>query len=156
MNQDILEQLKSLKAITPDADFAARTRRLILAFPVTEKRWPAFFNFSWTKVAFGTLAIVAVIVVTVILPGLPKTVPIASAEALSNEFNNLSVNIELRQITYNQNVNQTIASALAEITNNKLNHLNPAILQSESSSVDPTMSPVSNPQIDALLNQVTK
>jgi hypothetical protein len=100
--------------------------------------------------------VVAVLFIAVILPGLPKTVPIASAEALSNEFNNLSVNIELRQITYNQNVNQTISSALTEITNNKLNHLNPAVLQSESSSVDPTAAPASNPQIDALLNQAAE
>jgi hypothetical protein len=154
MNQDILEQLKSLKKIVPDAGFSARTRHIILAAPVAERAWPAFFG--WAKLAFGGLAVVAVLFIAVILPGLPKTVPIASAEALSNEFNNLSVNIELQQITYNQNVNQTISSALTEITNNKLNHLNPAVLQSESSSVDPTAVPASNPRIDALLNQAAE
>lgn len=150
MQNDIFEQLKDLRSVAPDADFAARTKRIILAEPRGRAVWPTLVG--WPKVVFGGLATAAVLLLAVILPGMPKTVPIASAEALNNEFNGLSINIELQQISYNQNVNQTIASALSEITTNKLNHLNPAVIQAEGNSLDPNL-PASDPQIDALLNQ---
>ncbi len=150
MNQDILEQLKNLRKIAPDADFFARTKRLVLATPVPRPVWREVFVSS--RFVFAAAALAIVVLFVVVLPGAPKTVPIASAEALSNEFSNLSINIELQQIAYNQSANQTIASALSEISNNTPDHLNPAVLQAEASSVDPHV-PASNPEIDKLLNQ---
>ena len=151
MSQDILEQLKSLKSIAPDADFSARTKRLVLAAPVTLPVWRGVFVRS--RLAFAAVAMAVVALLVVFLPGAPRTVPIASAEALNNEFSNLSINIELQQISYNQSANQTISSALSEISGNTPDHLNPAVLQAEASSVDPN-APASNPEIEKLLNQV--
>ncbi len=152
MKNDILEQLKSLKTIVPDADFAFRTKRTVLAIPTPGMRWD--FLAAWPKVTLG-VAVLAVLVVVLGVPGAPKAVPIASAEALNNEFTNLSINIEVKQISYNQNTNQAIASALSEIGSTKANHLNPAVLEAESQSVDPNV-PASNPQIDDLLKQVSQ
>ncbi len=151
MKNDILEQLKDLKRIAPDPDFAARTKRLILATSAPRRPFGIFA--AWPKVALGA-AVLAALVLVIEAPGAPKAVPIASAEALNNEFTNLSINIELKQVSYNQDVNQTIASAISEITTNKLSHLNPAVLQAESAGLNPGV-PASDPKIDDLLNQVT-
>ncbi|MCL4403854.1 hypothetical protein M1432_00670 [Patescibacteria group bacterium] len=150
MKTDILEQLKTLKKIAPDAEFAARSRRTILAL-APERRSRMIFA-AWPRMALGAAALATVFVFAFFFPGAPKTVPIASADALSSEFNNLSINIELKQISYNQNTNQTISSALTEISGTSTNHLNPAVLKAESEPFDPN-APVSNPEIDKLLNQ---
>lgn len=147
MNRDIFEQLKDLKNIAPDPEFAARAKRVILAAPPAAV--PAFP--TWRKLALG-IGTILVIAFAIVMPGTPKAVPIASAEALNNEFNNLSINIEIQQISYNQSVNQTIASALTEIAGSKLSHLNPAVLKSESAALNAN-TPASNPQIDDLLQQ---
>lgn len=150
MNPNILEQLKTLKKIVPDAEFAARSRRAILV--VSPERRTRLVFVSWSRMAWGAAALAAVFVFAFFFPGAPKTVPIASADALSSEFNNLSINIELKQISYNQNANQTISSALTEISGTSTNHLNPSVLKAESDPFDPN-APVSNPEIDKLLNQ---
>ncbi|MGC9603015.1 MAG: hypothetical protein ABSF47_00920 [Minisyncoccia bacterium] len=99
----------------------------------------------------GLLAIVAA--GTFLFSGNNAPTAFASPEVLNQEFANMKINIELNDIDYSQNVSQTITSAISEISNNKGNHLNQGILQSENNdmSLDVTNS---SSEIDQLLDKV--
>ncbi len=150
MNDQIISQLKRFKEIEPDAHFAAGSRRVILAF---KKQEPVFIRPNLRLV--GVFAgIVAVLTASIFLfSGNSASTVLASPEVLSQEFNSLKINIELKGIDYRQNVNRTIASAISEISDNKVQHLNQSILKSESDSLNFDANGT-NPQIDELLNKV--
>jgi hypothetical protein len=73
-------------------------------------------------------------------------------ERIKEEFNNLTINIQLKEISYQQSINQTIAAALTEIGDTQTKHLNPSILESEQNSAE--LEKLTNPEIDDLLNRL--
>lgn len=149
MNDQIIRQLKRLKAIEPNPGFTASSRRMILAL----EKEPAFVwsNFRLAGALAGLVAVVAASVF--LFSGQSATTAFASPEMLNQEFNNMNVNIELREISYRQNVSQTISSAISEISTNKLSHLNQDVLNSESNGFDLETSNT-DPEIDQLLNKL--
>ena len=151
MTERIIEQLKRFKEIEPDPSFTAGSRRTILALskePVLV--WPNL------KLVGALASLVAVVAAgTFLFSGQNASTAFASPEALSQEFKNMNINIELREIEYRQNVSQTIASAITEISSNKLNHLNQEILRSESGEMKLDV-PNSDLQIDQLLDEITQ
>lgn len=150
MNEQIIEQLKKFRSVEPDARFMAGSRRTILAL---RKEEPAF---SWLSFRFaGAMAgIVAAVAAAVFMfSGPSATTALASPEALNQEFANLNINVELKEIDYRENVNQTVSSALSEITDSKISHLNQSVLESESDDLN-LETTSTNPQVDDLLNKV--
>jgi len=99
----------------------------------------------------GLVAIVAA--GTFLFSGNSAPAAFASPEFLNQEFTSMKINIELEDIDYSQNVNQTIASAISEISNNKGNHLNQGILQSENNDLNLDVTSSSS-EIDQLLDKV--
>ncbi len=152
MEDRIITQLKKFKSIGPDAHFAAGSRRTILAL---RKEQPVFTwpNFRFVGTLAGVLAVVAASVF--MFSGNSATKAFASPEMLNQEFDNMNINIELQEISYRQNVSQTISSAITEISDNKLSHLNQDILKSESGGLDLNV-PDSGLQIDKLLDKVVQ
>ncbi|TSA44282.1 hypothetical protein D4R51_04145 [bacterium] len=150
MNDQIIRQLKKLKAIEPDPHFVAGSRRMILAFNKQE------LVFAWPSLRMaGVFAgIIAVLTTSIFLfSGNSASTALASPEDLNREFSNMNINIELKEIEYRQNVNQTIASAITEISNNNLSHLNQDILKSEGSGLDLNAFN-SDSRIDQLLDKI--
>ena len=147
--KDLINKLYQLRTVKPDASFATRSRSLIFAMEKPVYRWSLFWSLA------GAVALI-MLIFAVSFSNFGGSVPTVSAslnpDKLSQEFNNLSINIELREITYHQAVNQTIASALTEITDNRTKHLNSDFLKSEEQSLNPDS--IMNPAIDELLNQV--
>ncbi len=156
MSQDIIKQLKKLREIEPDGDFLNRSRSFIVSYekPGTSVRLRSYFA-AWA----ASFAVIFLIVLGyVFLPTKNNSLPIASAETLTNELQGMNVNLTLEEMSYNNEVNQTINSAISEITNNKAPHLNGGILQSESSKVDSASSVGSSQdsKINELLDQITQ
>ncbi len=152
MNDQIIRQLRRLKSIEPDPSFVLGSRRSILAI----KKQEPVFAFTWPNLRFvGAFAGLVAVLVTSIFLFSGKSAPsaLASPEVLSKEFSNLNINIELQEIDYRQNVNQTITSAISEISDNKARHLNQDVLNSESNNLNLDAAG-SDPQIDQLLNSV--
>jgi hypothetical protein len=153
MHNDIITQLKTLKAIAPDEGFARRSRTLVLA--ATPDRAEPVRIAPWLQLA-SALAFAALLLV--ISPLFPSAQPVLSssldAARLASEFNNLPVNVQLQEIRYQQNANQTIASAVNEITNTSTNHLNTDTITNEA----PTLSTddETGAHIDALLNEISQ
>jgi hypothetical protein len=156
MHNDIIEQLKTLKTIAPDEGFAQRSRTFILsAVPdQTTRRQVRFI--PWLQFA-GALAFAALLLL--ISPLLPSAQPVLSSSLdparLANEFNGLSVNLQLQEVHYQQGTNQTVTSAMNEIVDTKTRHLNPDTLNAETPSLDPLENQTAT-DIEILLEEVTR
>jgi len=87
-----------------------------------------------------------------VLPGKQVSSASLDSQKLNQEFNNLSINIQLDEISYRQDVNQTIASALSEISGTNAKHLNSSILEKEISGLKINQN--QNGEIDEMLESV--
>jgi len=154
MNQELIEQIKKLRAIEPDLAFKANSRNLILSY----KTKKPFFNFIFNRPVLawsGVLAMAAVILaITTAVLSKPKEAFSSSfdAQKLNQEFSEMNINIQLNEIKYQQNVNQAITSALTEISQTQTKHLNSSVLEKEKNEMETSLSE-SKSQIDELLNQ---
>lgn len=151
MNDRIILQLKRLREIEPEAGFAAGSRRTILAF---KKEQPPVFAWPNLRMVGAFAGLVAVLSASIFFfSGQSAKEALASPEVLNNEFAALNINIELQEISYRQDVNKTISSAISEIGSTNVNHLNEDILNSESERFN-LDAPESNPRIDQLLQKI--
>jgi hypothetical protein len=134
----IHQQLKQLRRISPDPAFLAKSKEEILSLrkkPVFG--FPSFKVPVWLFVSASAVAIFVLSVSFSFYFFLPK--PAFSAldvEKLKKEFENLEINIQLREIKYDQSVNQTINSAISEISNIGPRHLNNSLLEQEKASIE--------------------
>ncbi len=152
MNQDLIRQLKSLRNIEPDAGFLRKSRAVIVSHEKQKKFGFGSYLAAWS-VSFALVFLI--ILGYVFLPVKNEQIPVASAETLHNELDNMNVNITLKEISYNTEVNQTIDNTLSEIVTNKASHLNAGILESESSGLAGQGTTTSQShQINQLLDQV--
>ena len=153
---NIKDQLKQLRAIEPDRDFAIRAKFEILA-PTKSRGFSLFpklnihrnVMLAWSGAGL-TVMLLLVIAVPLFFPK-PSMSASLSTETLINEYGNLPINIQLKEIKYDQTVNQTISSAITEVSNTKTKHLNSDILSSEAQNA--TIKNVETQNVDALLNQ---
>ncbi len=153
MNQYLLEKIKNLQAVEPEAAFKLNSRNLILSHK-TKK--PLFaFNFNWPVWAWsGAVAMAAILItITTAILSKPKEAFSSSfdAQKLNKEFSDLNINLQLSEIKYQQKVDQAINSALTEITETQTKHLNASVLEKEESEME---TQPSESQIDELLDQV--
>ncbi len=148
---NLAKQLKTLSTIEPDEHFVAATRRGILALPRNRNR--AWGILPLWATAFAML-VVSIVTATSLTRPSPALSAVGNPEALSQEFNDLTINVELQAITYHQTVDQTIASALSEISSNSMRHLNQELLRSEEDRFNVPVNDTNNSQIDTLLNKV--
>jgi hypothetical protein len=144
-NKNLIQELKKLQAIQPDRAFLVRGRKQFTnqeLSPWSIPRW-AFASF----VVVGALAIFTI---------LPATLPFSnsstalSADAIQKEFDNLSIGVQLKELEYNQE--DSIVSALNEIRQTRIQHLNTDLLNQESSLSN--ISTSNNEEIEKLLNQI--
>jgi hypothetical protein len=149
--QEYIHQLKRLRSIAPDRAFLVRSKNNILA---SQKR--AVFGLPKFKIpvwAFAGLTAVAIFTLGVSLSlSLFSPKPALSAldsEKLNSEFENLGINIQLREIGYNQSVEQTINSAISEIGNTGTRHLNGSLIEQEEKNIESGFN--ENSDIDKLL-----
>lgn len=150
MEDRLITQLKKFKAIEPNPLFAAGSRRTILAL---KKEEPVF---AWLnlRIAGAMAGMVAAVAAAVFMFSGPSAATVlASPEALNLEFKGLNINIELSAIDYHQNIDQTVMSALSEITDNRIKHLNKDVLQTESNELDLNSSTTA-PEVESLLDKI--
>ncbi len=158
MNRDFPKQLKRLSLIEPDAAFLAKSRATILSLERGGRVGVRTYFTAWA----ASFALIALIVVgyafsPLFVPGKSNSLPIASAETLNNELQGMSINIALNEVSYNNQVNQTIDNTITAITSNKAPHLNAEVLQSEGSKLTTGVSVTStDQQINDLLNQISQ
>lgn len=153
---NIKDQLKQLRTIEPDRAFAIRAKYEILA-PAKSQGLSLFPKLNIHRnvlLAWSGAGLTAVLLFVVTIPlFFPKPTLSASlsTETLMNEYGSLPINIQLKEIKYDQAVNQTIASAITEVSNTKTKHLNSTILNSEAQKA--TIKSVETKNVDTLLNQ---
>lgn len=152
-NRQIIKQLNNLKNIEPEADFVRMTRGLILAAPVRHFRIRIW---SWPLAWAGAVAVLLlVLTLTFANPFIakPKLSVFFNQQDLSQEFNNLTVKLQLQEIVYRQNLNSSIGLALNEISDKQPGHLNTTLLQKEQNMLEINGSDQQK-EINELLNRV--
>ncbi len=154
MNESLIKKLQTLKMIRPDAAFTDRVRRIVLE--ETPRARTPLFRVHWVHQGIFSLAGAAVAVVMgfLILQPFGATVTATSLEntQLSNEWSALSINIQLKEVSYNNNAERLVASAINEIRDTDTQHLNTSLIQEERDTLD--VIEVKNKNIDTMLNQV--
>ncbi len=158
MEDQLLQQLKRLKAIAPDPTWVAAARSMLVVDRQEEAFQPSgrFIFLRWAAPA----AALVFLAVAALIPNLfPTPVPTAVAALdtnnLTSEFQNLPINIELSKIGYQDSANATVASAITEITDIHTNHLSPPLLESEEQKLNlPAEAPTPDQDINQMLNQV--
>ena len=137
MDKNFFKDLQILRNIEPDKNFVENTKRIVLAVSPGKTLTPkSFFGLVFA----GGLAMIFLAIV-----GLGSIFFAGSEPALSNSFDsdilrgeldNLAIDLQLDEIAYQQDINNTIASALAEISDYRINHLNLSILESEKGLIE--------------------
>jgi len=155
--EHIVKALRRFKAIEPNPVFAKTARALILATK-KESRWTGPFRLPHLlPVAYGGVLVVLLLAVSyfVFVPSKPVVSAALNLENLTNELANLSINIELREVEYHQTANLAIASALTEIENTSVKHLNQTLLESEKENInlEESVNPEINRMLEAIISQ---
>ncbi len=153
MNHEIHKQLERLRQISPDPHFAARVRLSILSQKQHISYIDTFISFIRKPIAIGSLAFaIALFVLVSVLSPTPTVSSLKDTETLNQEVNALSINIHLKELSYQQNADSMIMAAITEIKDAKASHLNPNTLKSESQDLNIENKNTEN--IDKLLNSV--
>lgn len=151
MDKEIVQKLKRLSVIKPEQDYILKSRRLILAVPPAR---PALITSgAW----IGIFAVIILIIISSFTGNLFSKsghISLFDSEEIKNEFENLTISLQLEQITYQQNVNDVIASALNEIGDLNLYRTNPSLLEKELNSFNLNGDLEKQRQIDNLLEKV--
>lgn len=169
-NKPLTSHIKQLKLLSPDAEFHARSKAEILGssslklFSASSQVELIAKNpqttWTWRVLALtGAFAIFTIVAVgvTKLLKNETDQEKITAASLdsinIKEEFNKLNINIQIAEIKYQEVVDQTIASALKEVSETKTNHLNQSVLEKEKENI--IFNEASNPEIDKLLNEIT-
>lgn len=127
------------------------SRRLILATEFPKRN----FFFAFRPAFVGSFAVAVFAVFGIYLAGLSggSNAVFASLnrEKIKKEIENVDIQIKIEEITYRQEVADTVASALTEITSDRASHLNKGILKNEADRAD--VNNGSNGEIDELLQR---
>lgn len=151
-NEKIITNLGRLKLIEPDPVFVKTSKSIILR---AEPKVGLFLYFPRFVPLSSILALLLFIIIlsfsffSVSRPALSSSF---DSNNLAREFNGLTINIELQEIAYQQKTNQAIASALNEIQDTNVKHLNQSLLESEEDSFN--LQNTTDPRIDEMLRSV--
>jgi len=153
MSHKIHKQLERLRQISPNPHFAARTRLSILSQKQNISYIDVFILFIKKPMVVGSFAFA--LVLFVLISVLSPTVTVSSLESidtLNQEVDALSINIHLKELSYQQNADSMVMAAITEIKDAKASHLNSKTLNSESQNLNIENKDSQN--IDKLLDTV--
>ncbi len=118
MENKIIKNLKQLKKIEPDSEFVRQTRYLILGRNGSQSlSFGSAFNLKWYFLAPALLVFLVAVFSVKVLPAI-QTREISerfTPNQLNSELQALNIDIQVKEISYRQNINQTIASVLDEL-----------------------------------------
>jgi hypothetical protein len=150
------KQFELMKMITPDRAFVAETKRRILA---VKPRLSVFVFFRtkpmWARtLSVGVASVLLLLGVSFFIPSTPQLSSLQNTDALAKEANTLPSGIELQAVNYQNNKNEVIKTAFAEINDtNTTRHLKEGVIESEMNAIQKTNE--KNKEIDQLLESVT-
>ncbi|HXF44065.1 MAG TPA: hypothetical protein VNK70_01215 [Candidatus Paceibacterota bacterium] len=155
IHEKTINELRKLRMVEPNRAFALASRQSILESPRPGLHYGGLFRFITSPhLAYvgATLVIFLVISYFLFIPSKPVVSAALSPENIENELAALSINVQIREVAYQQNANVAIASALSEIENTSVKHLNQTLLESEKETFD--MKESVNPEIEKMLDAV--
>lgn len=152
MHKHIIKQLKNLRTIEPDNGFVLRTRNIFTpTTTTTPPRSFSFFNWRYAS-AFAFVLICVVLTVPFFAFTPEETLASLDTKLLASEIQSLPINVELKELNYNQKAQDIITIAVSEVSNTYTSHLNESLILKEEEIIKAEKEVSSN--IDDLLKQV--
>ncbi len=156
LQKDLQKKLNILKEIEPRESFVSQGRFLISLQPAAKanKKVSAWPWLIFTG-AFASLLLLANVFLDLTIAQ-PRLSLFFNQNDLRNEFTKMALDLQLPEISYRQNIDDTILLALNEISDSQTNHLNTTLLQQEKGTLENNNNAASQSsgEIDALLEQV--
>ncbi|TSC52012.1 MAG: hypothetical protein LiPW41_560 [Parcubacteria group bacterium LiPW_41] len=155
MHEHIIKQLKNLQTIEPDNGFVSRTRNIFTPNTIsiaTPSRSFSFFN--WQYASAFALVLLCVLAVPFFAFTPEETLASLDTESLASEIQSLPINVELKELNYNQKAQETITNAVSEVSNTDTNHLNESLIRKEEEIIKAEEKVDSS--VDDLLNEVIR
>lgn len=170
--KDLLQALRSLRAIEPRPDFSQQSRLLVLSEPnnsAAARPQGIFATFTsalslrapFHLVSFAAVAAVVVLGIyyttnqlsPLLLPGLNQNKIVAEAEMVSQ-----SISVELNQMNHFSDVATQSNAVLDAVAVTELNHLNTSTLRKETTIVEDTQTTPFDidRELNALLNTIAE
>lgn len=150
MHEHIIKQLKNLQTIEPDNGFVSRTRNIFTPTTITTPS-RSFSFFNWQYASAFALVLLCVLAVPFFAFTPEETLASLDTEVLASEIQSLPINVELKELDYNQKAQDTITIAVSEVSNTDTNHLNESLIRKEEEIIKAEEKVDS--KVDDLLNQ---
>lgn len=151
--QDLVKNLQTLKELQPERGFVFNSKQLI--YESCQDR-PFSLSDFFKPAMVGSFAVLTLVIFGSYLIGARSLKHSAytslNNERLNAELDRLTIMIELEEISYQQTVNKTVASALQEIGNDRVRHLNKNLLNAERDNLN--LDKDSGEEIESLLDSV--
>lgn len=161
--EQVLEQLNTLRSIVPSPDYARVSRTVILAYPKREIRHGFFGAILTQSMQFGfSIGLVALFLIlalsnvtSIFHPLSEPNLAGIDTNTLSSEAENVneSIDVYIEEAAYFDNIAEKTSVALNEASVNGPDHANPLLIENEIKNID-TGVERSSENIDALLEQV--
>lgn len=153
----IINEIKRLQDISPDAEFASLSKSMITSLPQNPK--PNFFHTHFLNLTISFATTLA-LTLTVVIMGSLRTTPTPQSPELSaveEEATTITQNIDasLNEISQYKESARKTDLALNEVTSINPTHLNTTILNEEINQIQKVDSS-SGSQINNLLNEALK
>lgn len=153
----IIDEIKSLQSISPDAEFASLSKSMILSLPQNQKQ--GFFHTHFLNLSIS-LATTLALTLTVVIMGSLRTTPGQQSPELSaveEEASAITQNIDasFKEINQYKESARKTDLALSEVTSITPTHLNPTILTEEINRIQKVDSS-NETQVNSLLNEALK
>ncbi len=169
-HKEIIEQLEQFRRIQPRAEFSEQSKSLILSSPrlspesISSTSWGVRVQYGMSSilrigsfVSIGLSILIVSLYATrelspVLFPGLSPQSITAEAEMLTS-----NMNIELSRLGYFDTASQESNTALKQLSQKQLNHLNDTIIGSEAATIQKSTSSSSDEtsQINNFINQLS-
>lgn len=156
---NFIQQLKTLKKISPAKDFRANSWAAIVSAPQIRKTLVShLLESARYSLALGLGAIIILIALggfsyLQLNGAAPVLVSSLNTKSLMAEADNANFEIKLAQARYSDDVNSAVAVALDIISQSTPDHLNSAVLEKEMKSFEP-QNQNGKTNIDQMLNKV--
>lgn len=149
-NEEIKKNLNNLRIIGSSPEFKKTSRALVLSY---KPETATLFGMPLLKIA-GAFAVFILLIAALTFELSPTPVLSSSFNPnyLQNEIETLTVSVQIEEVEYREKANETLVSALNEIENTNVKHLNNSLLQSEAEGIN--LHDSTNPEIDAMLETV--
>ncbi len=155
MTHDLIRQLKTLRAITPDEAFVARTRISLIGETTAPTAMPWYIFFPRSVGAFAALALALLAASSLLTPPHLALSSSLDPASIARELAS-GVAIQIDELQYEQQSVHTVTQTIKEIATSDTRHLNRELITKELGGLVNEGGSTNEDSIEALLERISQ